>query len=260
MLPIAGLAVAQGALSAGTGIFSAISGHNQATAQARAQNRAKMQQYKQQLRIQRKNWEDTRQLYATKLGQHSQNMMAADRAASRAYGVEDLKQSQRIKKAAFASQKLDLALAKSGGAAAAAGKSGRSAERSDRNIESAFVRNQAMLTANLLEGDIASDYRRMGIQDQLQSARNRSYSQVAIAPMKPMQLKAPTQLDGPGKAGLMMGIGKSVLGGVMTGMKGIAPNIGDMGGGGMNVPDPVTNMSGQWLDMSNYVANSPYGY
>ena len=238
VLPIAGLAIAQGALQAGTGIMGAIAGNRQANAEARARNEAMMKQYKYQLQIRDKKYKDAQQIFGTKLGQYDLTMKAADRAASRAYGVEQLKQSQRLKSAAFASQKLDRALAKSGGTAAASGRSGKSFSRLDRFTEGDFVRNQAMIAENLLAGEVSSEYRQMGIRDQLESARNQAYSQVAVAPEAvPMMPLAPTQVSGPSNAGMMIGIGNSLLKGFGTAMGGIAPNPGNMfGGGGTPVP------------------------
>ena len=105
----------------------AIQGHNDQVAQARARN-----QYDGSIQATLEDPRQTVQRYstdhATKLGHCDLQMNAADRAASRAYGIEQYKQSQRLKQAAFQGMRLDRALAKSR-RAAAAGKSGRSAQR-----------------------------------------------------------------------------------------------------------------------------------
>ena len=221
-----GSAVAKGA----SGIMGAIGGHNDQVAQARAQNQAMMDQYKYRLQIRDKKYKDTQQIYATKLGQYDMTMNAADRAASRAYGIEQYNQSQRLKQAAFQSSRLDRALAKSGGAAAAAGKSGRSAQRLDQNVESAFVRNQNMIAQNLLTAEETRSFRELGIQDRLQLQRNRAYSQVATAPTKPMELLAPTQLSGPSTAGRNLGILNAGID-MAAGIAGaFAPASGNIGG------------------------------
>ena len=217
------------------GIFGSIAGHNDAVAQARAQNQAMMDQYKYRLQIRDKQYKDTQQIYATKLGQYNQQMSAADRAASRAYGIEQYNQSQRLKAAAFQGLRLDRALAKSGGAAVAAGKSGRSAQRLDIDVENAFVRNQNMIAQNLLTAEETRQYRELGIADQLQSQRNRAYSQVAIAPTKPLPLLEPTQLAGPSSTGMGLGILNAGLG-MATGIAGaFAPNPTGGGGNGLNI-------------------------
>ena len=239
-----------GIAKAGMGIAGAIGGHNNAVAEARARNEAMMKEYKYRLQIRDKKWKDELQVYATKLGQYDLQMKAADRAAARAYGVESYNQSERLKQAAFSTQQLNLALAKTGGAAAAAGKSGRGAQRMDLGIEQAFTRNRNMINANLMSAEESSSMNMLGIQDQLQGARNQAYSQVAIAPTQPMELLEPTQHSGPSSAGMMMGIGNSILGGVSSFMGNMAPDPGNMGGGGFggfnqpapgfNVPTPLT--------------------
>ena len=190
----------------GTSILGSIQGHNDQVAETREKNQAMMDEYKQRLRIRDKQYKDGQQLYATKLGQYDLTNRAIDRAASRAYGIEQYNQSQRLKQAAFQGMKLDLALAKSGGAAAASGKSGRSAQRLDQDIEGAFVRNQNMITQNLLTAEETRGFREMALQDRVQSQRNRAYSQVAIAPTKPLDLIAPRQLSGPSTMGRNLAI------------------------------------------------------
>ena len=225
-----GSAVAQGA----GGILGAIGGHNDKVAQARAQNQAMMDQYKYQLQIREKQYRDTQQLYRTKLDQYDREMTAADRAASRAYGIEQYNQSQRLKQAAFQGLKLDLAMAKAGGAAVAAGKSGRSSQRLDQDVESAYVRNQNMIAQNLLTAEETRSFRELGIQDRLQSQRNRAYSKVAIAPTKPLPLLKPTQLSGPSTAGRNLSILNAGLG-MAQGIAGaFPPASGD-------VPTPLTS-------------------
>jgi hypothetical protein len=236
MDPITALSIGSAVVKGASGIFGSIAGHNDAVAQARAQNQAMMDQYKYRLQIRDKQYKDTQQIYATKLGQYDLGMKAADRAAARAYGIEQYNQSQRLKQAAFQGMRLDRALAKSGGAAAAAGKSGRSAQRLDTNVENAFVRNQNMIAQNLLTAEETRQYRELGIADKLQSERNRLYSQVAIAPTKPMELLEPTQLAGPSSTGMGLGILNAGLG-MATGIAGaFAPNVG---GGGVPTPTPT---------------------
>jgi hypothetical protein len=236
-----------GIAKAGMGIAGAIGGHNNAMAEAKAKNEAMMKEYKYRLQIRDKKWKDELQIYATKLGQYDLQMKAADRAASRAYGVEQYNQSERIKKAAFSTQQLNRALAKSGGAAAAAGKSGRTAQRLDLDIENTFARNQNMIAANLMSAEEVSSMNALNIQDQLQSAQNQAYGNVAIAPTTPMELLEPTQYSGPSSAGMALGIGNSILGGIGSIAGNMAPDPGNMFGGGgggfggfsMSQPSPV---------------------
>ena len=243
-----------GIAQAGMGIMGSIGGHNSQVDQARAQNEAMMRQYKYQLQIRDKRYKDEQQIYATKLGMYDLKMKAADRAASRAYGIEQYNQSSRIKQAAFQNLQLNQAMAKSGGAAAAAGKSGRSAQRMDQQVEADFVRNQEMIAYNLLAAEEARDYRELGIADQLQGQRNQAFADVAVAPTIPLELPEPVQNAGPSSAGMMLGIGNSILKGIGGFMGNAAPDPGNMFGGG---DTGSTGFSGFDLGSSSVNFNAP---
>ena len=243
------LTIGLGVAKAGMGIMGAIGGHNAKVAQARAQNEAAVERYKYQLKIRERENLNQNQLWATKLAQYDLNMKAADRAAARAYGVEDLKEAQRIKSAAFSTQKLNRAMAKSTGTAAASGKSGRSAARFDQNVENQFARNQTMIVENLMGAQAARQYREMGIADQLTSARNRAFSDVAVAPTVSEPPLEPAQLSGPSSAGMMLGIGNSILGGIGSIASNMAPDPGPIGDAGA-APD----LSGNYGAVSDYVS------
>ena len=229
----------------GMGIAGAIGGHNNAVAEARARNEALMAQYEQQLKIRDKRYKDEQQIYATKLGLYDLKMKAADRAASRAYGIEQYNQSQRLKQAATQSMRLDLAYASKAGAAAASGRSGKSARRLDLNTEAAFVRNQNMIAQNLLTAEEARDYTELGIQDRQQGLRNQAFGEVAVAPTIPLEIPEPIQNAGPSSAGMMLGIGNSIIGGIGSITRNMAPDPGNFGGGfsGGNVGLGTSNLN-----------------
>jgi len=235
-------------ITAGLGIAQAVGGFAQGQSQAAAANRNAIEQYKHQLKIVQKQNTDQNQIYATKLGQYDFGMKAADRAAARAYGAEQYNQSQRIKKATSSSMALNRAIAKSGGAAVVSGRSGRSVDRLDANIEGDFVRNQATLAANLLAADEASSMNMLGMQDRLTSERNRLYSQVAIAPTQPILPQAPMMRSGPNPLGMMLNIGSSIVGAVGQAQNMEAPDPGDL---------PLTNNT-TWNQVATE-ANSFFG-
>ena len=82
-----------------------------------------------------------------------------------------------------------------------------------------------MIAQNLLTAEETRDYRELGIADRLESQRNRAYSQVAIAPTKPMELLEPTQLSGPSSTGMGLGILNSGLGMVSGIMDALPPPV-----------------------------------
>lgn len=225
-MALAGASIVKGVSS----MFGANAAHNDKIKQIRAQNQAKVDAYKQQLQIRDLNWKQTQSIYGQKLAQYDQQMTAADRAASRAYGIEQYNRSQRLKQSAVQSASLDRALAQSGGSAAAAGKSGRSAELIDTNIESNYVRNQNMIAQNLLTAEETRQYRELGIADKFDSFRNNAYSKVAIAPTAPIAPMKPRQLSGPSTTGRNLQMLNAGLG-MAQGIAGAFPPASGGGGG-----------------------------
>lgn len=199
-----------------------------------AANKARIEQYKYQLKIRQKKWASVLQDYTARRGQYDFGMKAADRSAARAYGAGMYNQSQAYKAANVQLLGLTRALAASTGSAAAAGKTGSNAARSDRMAEANFVRNQAMLAQNLLSGAEAQSMNDLNIQDQLTSRRNQLYSTVQFAPEQPLAPMAPQMAAGPNPLGLMAGIGSTIVGGInqIQGMQ--APDPGNFG-----APAPV---------------------
>lgn len=223
-MPLPLVPIAIGAAQAGSGILSAFGSYSKEKDETRAQNQAAVNQYKQRLKIYDKQNKDAQQLYATKLGQYNLEMNEFDRAAAQGYGREMLKQNEALRAANLSRLSQSIQLAQRGGAAAASGKTGRSARRLDQNTIGQFVRNQGVLAENLLSGDIARSQRMMDIRNQLQSSRNRAFSRVAIAPQNTIAPLKPTQLSGPSNLGLFGSIGSSIIGGITTGMSLAAPN------------------------------------
>ena len=211
-------AIGIGAAQAGSGILSAFGGHSEAKAQARAQNQAAVNQYKQKLKIRERDWLNTQQLYATKLGNYQRDMNEFDRAAAQGYGREQLRQNEALRAANLSRLSQSIALAQRGGAAAAAGRSGRSASRFDQNVVGQFVRNQGVLAENLLSGDIARSQRMMDIRNQLQASQNRAFSRVAIAPQQTIEPLKPVQVSGPSNLSLFGNIAGAVTSGAATGV------------------------------------------
>lgn len=248
-LPLA-IPIAIGAAKAGAGILGAFGKYNQEASETRAKNQAAVNQYAQRLKIRDQEWKQTQQLYATRLGQYDQQMSEFDRAAAQGYGREMLKQNEALRAANLSRLSQSIALAQRGGAAAAAGKIGRSAGRLDQNVIGQFVRNRGVLAENLLSGDIARGQRMMDIRNQLQSSRNRAFGQVAIAPQQTIEPLKPVQMSGPSKLGLYAGIGSSIVDGISTGVGLAAPSTGGPTPTptptppptqGLNIPSPLTS-------------------
>lgn len=248
--------------SAVLGSLGSIFGYKDQMNQTRERNQQAVDRYVQQLKIRQRANLNSNQLFATKLSQYNLSMDAADRAAARAYGAESIKEVQRLKSALVSKQKINRAAAKVTGLGAASGRSGRSIDRGDRNREESYVvKSREMINENVFGAEVARQYREMGIADQLTSARNRAFSSVAIAPTVSEAPLEPAQLSGPSSAGMMLGIGQSILGGVGLAMEGMSDNPfgpGGNGGGGDGVTGNYNAMSAFYGMEPNYNSNINY--
>ena len=180
------------------------------SAAASAQNRAAISQYKYQLKMRRLAWQDTRQQYATKLGQYGNQLAANTEAANIAYTGQQRKLNDIYKKAAFSQQAQLVQLTKGSGKMAAAGRLGKSAERLDLDVVRQFGRNQAIQAESLLSAQYGLQNANRGIRRELLSANNEAFSKVAVQPKPGVAPPPPTMAQGPSPLSLMGGL----LGGI----------------------------------------------
>ena len=180
------------------------------SAAASAQNRAAISQYKYQLKMRRLAWQDTRQQYATKLGQYGNQLAANTEAANIAYAGQQRKLNDIYKKAAFSQQAQLVQLTKGSGKMAAAGRLGKSAERLDLDVVRQFGRNQAIQAESLLSAQYGLQNANRGIRRELLSSNNEAFSKVAVQPKPGVAPPPPTMAQGPSPLSLMGGL----LGGI----------------------------------------------
>jgi len=216
-LPVAPF-VALGAAKAISGGLSAIGQHQSEAARIRAQNQAAVNQYGQRLKIRDLQEKQSDQLYATKLGIYDRTLKENTAAASLAYGRQQQQLNDVYARQNLSLQNMAIALAQSGGQAAASGKTGRSASRLDANLVGQFARNQGLMADNLMRSRLSMQQARMDTQRQLTSANNRAFGQVAIAPQRTIAPLAPVQLNGPSTMSLFGNIGGSIIEGAQAGI------------------------------------------
>ena len=176
------------------------------SAAASAQNKAKIAQYKYQLKMRRLAWQDERQRYATKLGQYGNQLAANREAANVAYASQQTRLNDIYKKAAFSQQSQLVQLAKGSGQAAAAGRLGKSAERLDLDIVKQFGRNQAIMAESLTSANYAAQAANRGTRRDLLSANNQAFSKVAVQPKPGVAPPPPTMAQGPSPLSLVGGL------------------------------------------------------
>ena len=220
-----------GVAQAGMGIASAFGSFNDQAAQAKAQNQALKRQFKEQLQIWDKTERDKDQLYSQRLGSFDLGTKAVEKAASAAYGAIDFNRSERTKQASSQLINQYLGMAKSGGAAAAAGKTGNNAAALDAGSESNFVRNQQNVLRSLFGGDAADMMSRTKISNQTESQQNQLFGQVAAGYTRSKAPLEPTQVSGPSTTDLAIGVGSSLLKGANTFSSMMAPDPGEFGFG-----------------------------
>ena len=204
MLPLAAAQLALGAASTVGGFFGQRN-------EARERNEAAARQYRQQLKIYEQEDAFARRIYGTQVGQYKQQIRSIDEAAALGFSRAQIQRNEAMKAASFQTQDRLIQLARNQGATGATGLAGKSAQRLDDNILASFGRGQAKMAESLLSGSIKMKQDMEDIRLQAEGARNRAFSQVAIAPQARIAPLAPTQVDGPSPLNLGLGLATDYL-------------------------------------------------
>ena len=209
-------AIALGAASFGASALGAVGQYQSAQAQANAQNAAATSNYEHQLKIRKFNWDRERFRYNRQLLQYENILDENAFAANRAYVGEQEKLNNIYKQAAFKQQANLVNLVKGSDQMAAAGRTGRSAQRLDNQLVSQFGRNQAIAAESLTGAGNAFRDRVDSIRRAQMSDNNRAYQNVAVAPMPDVAPPAPVMTPGPSPLGLIAGLGSAAFGSLTT--------------------------------------------
>ena len=209
-------AAALGVASFGVSAAGAVGSHQSAQAQANAQNKAASNNYKHKMKVRGRNWDRERFRHNTKLVQNPRILSENALAANRAYASEQQKLNNIYKQASFRNQANLAQLVQGSDRAAAAGMTGRSAQRLDNQIVSQFGRNQAIAAESLFGAGMAYQDRVGSINRSLQADNNRAYQNVAVQPMPDLAAPPPVMTPGPSPLGLVAGIGGAALEGIST--------------------------------------------
>ena len=209
-------AAALGVASFGVSAAGAVGSHQSAQAQANAQNKAASNNYKHRMKVRERNWDRERFRYNTNLVQYQRNLSENALAANRAYASEQQKLNNIYKQASFRNQANLVKLVQGSDRAAAAGMTGRSAQRLDNQIVSQFGRNQAIAAESLFGAGMAYQDRVGSINRSLQGDNNKAYQNVAVQPMPDLAAPPPVMTPGPSPLSLVAGIGSAALGGIGT--------------------------------------------
>lgn len=189
----AGVAVAQ----AGIGYLGAQSQTANRNAAISAQNRASRQGYFRAIEQQNIEWNNTLKIWNQRLDQYDKQLkrnMDAAYGYGGAYMGLQVRTNEDFRQAAFQSQASLNKLYQTLGASAAAGQTGKTAERFDVASLAAFGREQAIRASNLTSSIDAQKLDQTNVRRQLENANNQAYQSVAVAPV-PGRRPAPPVLQ-----------------------------------------------------------------
>ena len=189
----AGVAVAQ----AGIGYLGAQSQTANRNAAISAQNRASRQGYFRAIEQQNIEWNNTLKIWNQRLDQYDKQLkrnMDAAYGYGGAYMGLQVRTNEDFRQAAFQSQASLNKLYQTLGASAAAGQTGKTAERFDVASLAAFGREQAIRASNLTRSIDAQKLDQTNVRRQLENSNNQAYQSVAVAPV-PGRRPAPPVLQ-----------------------------------------------------------------
>jgi hypothetical protein len=195
-----------GIATAASGAMGAIGSHQSASAQANAQNAAATSNYKYQLKVRERNWDREVHRYGRQLHQYDSAVQENSMAGQRAYAGAQRKLNSIYQQASFKQQANLVNLLKGSSGAAAAGMTGKSAQRLDNDIVSQFGRNQAIAAESLMGANQSYDRQVEGTQREINNANKQAYEKVALAPQEGVAPPPPVMTPGPSGLGLAAGI------------------------------------------------------
>ena len=208
--------IALGVAAAGVGAMGAIGQHQSASAQAAAQNKAAVGNYKYQLKVRERNWDRERYRYNRQLVQYDEQVAENSLAAQRAYAGEQLNLNNVYKKAAVKQQSNLITLMQNQGSSAVSGQAGKSAQRLDSALVGEFGRSQAIAAESLMGAQMNYDDRVGSLRREQIGANNKAYEKVALNPQAGVAPPPPVMTPGPSGLSLAAGLGQAALSGVST--------------------------------------------
>lgn len=210
-------------------IAGAVGGHQQQQAQADYANQVAARDYKYAVAKRDAEWKQTLSIWGSKRVDYRNQSSENHSAAGRAYAAEQNKLNESYMQAAFQQQAALAQLIQGRGGLAASGRSGKSVAKMDQAMLAAYGSNNSKIAANLTSARNAMMRRNDETRNQLMSANNKAWSEVALKPIPGMAPPQPIMQAGPSGLGLAAGI----LGGISQGIGAFsslkAPDAGNFG-------------------------------
>jgi len=235
--------IAIGVATAGLGAMQSIAGYQQQQAQYQYQQQAAQYQYQVEQANATARYNQEMAAYHASQEAYNSQIEANAAAANRAYQYEQLQLKGEYDRASQQAQQLMIDKIKKQGQILAVGRTGKSVEVLASDAERDYGRDLAALGTNLGYARDAYSLQAEQIYLDAKSANAMAASRRMIEPIKGF-VAQPYSGPAPSAAGMVLGIGQSILGGVTTGMSLAAPaaGAGNAAGSGVTLPSS-TNVS-----------------
>jgi hypothetical protein len=226
------VSIGLGAATAGAKGFGAYAKHQEGQMKADAANAASINKYNYENDLQTFKNQERAAIYRQKLREYDANLISFKDAAYGGYRREQERLNEVYESARVTSQGQAVELLQKQGALTASNiAQGTSTRRAAANLVAQYGYNQAMLAQNIVGARGRFQRSIEDINRQWQSAQNRAYSQVAIAPRFGPRPPAPEMVQGPSNLGLIAGLADAAVSGITTGAGLSAPNTQTSGAG-----------------------------
>lgn len=232
-----------GAATAVMGGLQSIAGYQQQQAQYQYQQQAAQYQYQVEQANATARYNQEMAAYHASQEAYNSQIEANAAAANRAYQYEQLQLKGEYDRASQQAQQLMIDKIKKQGQVLAVGRTGKSVEVLASDAERDYGRDLAALGTNLGYARDAYSLQAEQIYLDAKSANAMAASRRMIEPIKGF-VAQPYSGPAPSAAGMVLGIGQSILGGVTTGISLAAPaaGAGNAAGSGVTLPSS-TNVS-----------------
>jgi len=214
-----------GAATAVMGGLQSIAGYQQQQAQYQYQQQAAQYQYQVEQANATARYNQEMAAYHASQEAYNSQIEANAAAANRAYQYEQLQLKGEYDRASQQAQQLMIDKIKKQGQVLAVGRTGKSIEVLASDAEREYGRDLAALGTNLGYARDAYSLQAEQIYLDAKSANAMAASRRMIEPIKGF-VAQPYSGPAPSAAGMVLGIGQSILGGVTTGMSLAAPAAG----------------------------------
>jgi len=211
-----------GAATAVMGGLQSIAGYQQQQAQYQYQQQAQQYQYQVEQANATARYNQEMAAYHASQEAYQAQLEANDAAANRAYQYEQLKLKGDYDQARQQAMMLMIDSMKKRGQVLAMGRTGQSTEVLASDAEREYGRDLAALGTNLGYARDAYSLEQERLFLEAKSANAMAASRRMIEPIKGF-VAQPYSGPAPSAAGMVLGIGQSILGGVTTGMELAAP-------------------------------------